>query len=212
MSTLKCDAEDVNGAKAARARPYHFGNLREALIETSLEVIAEGGLKALTLREIGDRVGVSRAAPYRHFADKGELLAALGEAGFRMFAEVLEKAAGREKGCFAKLEEMGVAYVRFALENRAHFEVMFGGGGRSANLTSSGLEVAARSFGVLVEAVQEGQKTGKIVGRHPEPVANFIWSAVHGISLLGLETDAAGRAEFTRQCVRNLRSGIQRKT
>lgn len=199
-------------SKKAEARPYHFGNLREALISAGLEVIAEQGVRALTLREIGDRVGVSRTAAYRHFADKAELLAAIGEIGFRNFAEILEAAAQSKKGSFARLEEMGVAYVRFALENTAHFEVMFGAGGKPQNLNERGHQVADRAFLALANVIAEGQKSGKFAGDDPEPVAQMVWALVHGISLLGLEKDAEGDAKFTRACTKVLRYGLQLKS
>ncbi len=89
VSTLKC--QNLVVAQSARAskggkRPYHHGNLREALIETSLKVMPENGVKARTLREIGNRLGVSGLAPYGPFADKAKLLPAYSEIGLRHFA------------------------------------------------------------------------------------------------------------------------------
>ena len=124
VSTLICNRRSVSKSAAATKRPYHFGNLREALIQTSLELIRESGVAALTLREIGSRLGVSRMAAYRHFTDKAALLAAISEIGFTRFGDALEKAAKSTQGHFSRLEEMGVAYVRFAMAHRSHFEVM----------------------------------------------------------------------------------------
>ena len=192
------------------ARPYHYGNLREALIQSSLGVIAESGVKALTLREIGNRLGVSRMAAYRHFADKAALLAAISEIGFTRFAAALQTAATSHKGHYARLEEMGVAYVRFAAENRAHFEVMFGANGEAQNLTESGRKVAERSFSILLNVIQDGQQAGKFAfASDPLPVARLVWAMVHGISLLQLEPDPAGHAAFTRSGTYLLRKGLQ---
>lgn len=190
-------------------RPYHFGNLREALIQTSLELIAESGVGALTLREIGSRLGVSRMAAYRHFADKAALLATISAIGFSRFGDALQQAADQKQGHFARLEEMGVAYVRFAMEHRSHFEVMFGAGGDAHNLDEQGRVAADRSFSILLEAVRSGQQAGKLDGNDPLLVARFIWSTVHGIALLGLETNPAGEAAFTRQCTKLLKRGLQ---
>jgi AcrR family transcriptional regulator len=191
------------------ARPYHHGNLREALIQTGLELIAESGVKALTLREIGKRAGVSRMAAYRHFADKSALLAAISEIGFTRFAEALEMASRTPKGHFARLEEMGVTYVRFAMQHRAQFEVMFGEHGEPQNLSESGKKVAERSFLILLEAIQDGQGAGEFVNADSLSVARMVWATVHGISLLQLEPEPQGEAALTRTILQLLRQGLQ---
>ena len=95
----------VNKYKKRKPRPkppYHHGNLHAALIQGGLELIEEKGIRALTLRDIGSRLGVSRAAPYRHFKDKADLLSAISQAGFVMFGNVIAKAkqsAGDGFGC-----------------------------------------------------------------------------------------------------------------
>src|SRR5687767_10141651 len=112
--------------KKARGQ-YHHGNLRSSLIEAGLKLIARKGVQSLTLREIGVQLGVSRMAAYRHFSNKADLLAAISEAGFTLFADALDDArrgAGRE--CASQLRAMAVAYVRFAGAYPAYYEVMFG--------------------------------------------------------------------------------------
>ena len=115
--------------RAARkpSRPYHHGNLRRALLDEALATIRAEGVEGLTLREIGARLGVSRTALYRHFADKRALLAAVATEGFRTLRQRLVAAweeGGHDRAAF---ESMGVAYVRFAVANPAHYRVMFGG-------------------------------------------------------------------------------------
>jgi AcrR family transcriptional regulator len=148
-------------------------------------------------------------AAYRHFADKAALLAAISEAGFTRFADALQAAAERRKGHFARLEEMGVAYVRFAMANQAHFEVMFGGHSEPQYQTESGRIVAERSFNILLDAVKEGQRAGKFAEGDPLALANTVWATVHGISLLRLEPDPTGEAAFTRASIQLLRKGLQ---
>src|ERR1700730_8522877 len=102
-------------------KKYHHGHLRPALIATGLEVIAEKGVRALTLREIGTRAGVSRTAAYRHFSSKAELLFAISEAGFQQFGDALEEAArGAVDGFIPRMRAMGLAYVRFARKHAAY--------------------------------------------------------------------------------------------
>ena len=194
-------------------RSYHHGNLRELIINESLALIAENGVRALTLREIGARLGVSRMAPYRHFADKAALLAVISASGFRQFADALDTARRNAGETFkARSEAMAVAYVRFAMEHRAHFEVMFGGGGEPQYLDASGEVEANRSFSVLEETVREGQKAGEVIEDDSVALARILWALVHGISTLGLEGEpknGKGEASFTRFCMSVLQSGLE---
>ena len=98
-------------------RPYHHGDLRPALLRAAVEAIAQSGPGAVSLREIARRAGVSHAAASYHFGDKAGLLTAVAAEGYRLLAAELRGADG--------FLEMGVAYVRFAVRHRAHFEVMY---------------------------------------------------------------------------------------
>ena len=108
-------------AAAERERPYHHGDLRRALLAAAVEMIAEAGPAALSLRALARRTGVSHAAPAHHFGDKAGLLTAVAAEGYRLLAAALRDAYERT-GSFL---EVGVAYVRFALEHQPYFEVMF---------------------------------------------------------------------------------------
>src|SRR5688572_29424000 len=117
-------------ARAARPRRkhpshYHHGDLRRALIEQALRIIQAEGVRGLTLRGVGETLGVSRTALYRHFADKIALLAEVAREGFRTFR--LELIAAWERGGRGRqaFEDMGIAYVRFAVANPSHYRVMF---------------------------------------------------------------------------------------
>ncbi|GAB3992190.1 TetR/AcrR family transcriptional regulator [Glycomyces albus] len=99
---------------------YHHGDLRRVLIAAAVESLGEVGPSALSLRAVAKRAGVSHAAPAHHFGDKAGLLTAVAAEGYDRFADALERAW--ETGDFI---EVGVAYVRFALDNRPYFEIMF---------------------------------------------------------------------------------------
>jgi AcrR family transcriptional regulator len=103
------------------ARPYHHGDLPRVLLDAAVEAIGEVGPAAISLRDLARRAGVSHAAPAHHFGDKAGLLTAVAADGFQRLAATLRDAY-RETGSFL---EVGVAYVRFAVIHRAHFEVMF---------------------------------------------------------------------------------------
>src|SRR5450755_4112149 len=110
-----------------RKRAYHHGDLRATLIEMGLEIVEEKGVQALTLREIGARAGVSRMAAYRHFANKHDLICAISEAGFSQFADAIAAAKSSASPDFAsRMSAMAAAYVHFADEHRAYYDVMFG--------------------------------------------------------------------------------------
>lgn len=187
---------ETDSMKPKRERPYHHGNLRTALIHAGLKLIAEKGVRALTLREMGTQLGVSRMAAYRHFADKDELLAAIAEAGFTEFSDALEQARSHGGDSFpARLKAMGLAYVRFAMEHPAYIEVMFGSeGGPFRGKT----DAATRAFGILVDTIREGQMTGNVRPGDPVTLARLVWAQVHGISILRFETDFSEEGAATQ--------------
>ena len=120
LSTL-CENSLVRSRKPKTR--YHHGNLRAALIVCGLELIQRKGIHAVTLREIGKRLGVSPSAPYKHFKDKAALLFAISEAGFIEFGNVVEAARKEAGDGFAEqMDAMALAYARFADEHRAQFE------------------------------------------------------------------------------------------
>src|SRR4051794_35531942 len=110
---------------AVRARPYHHGNLRSTLLSAAERTLASGGVAALSLRELARQVGVSHAAPRRHFAHKQALLDALAEEGFVRLGGELRDAMDASDGSFdARLRAFAHAYVRFATEHGALLELM----------------------------------------------------------------------------------------
>ncbi len=199
-------------ASPARRR-YHHGHLRERLIEAGLELIQQKGVSALTLREIGARVGVSRMAAYRHFADRAALLAAISEAGFVRFGDWLEEAresAPRGRDAFtARMRAMAAAYVRFAAAHPAHYQVMFGT--VSDPHTRPPSVPAARSFSILEDTIREGQATGVVRAGSSTDLARAVWCMVHGISTLAstgrLGPDSAD-ARLTLFCADILERGL----
>jgi len=170
----------------SRKRTYHHGNLRQALIQSGLELIGEQGARALTLRELGKRAGVSRMAAYRHFRDRAALLDAIREAGFELFAEALEQARLAAGGDFnAVMQALAVAYVRFAREHPAYFEVMFSPSEASAASYHS--DAGERAFEALHGTIREGQASGDVRAGNSLLLASAAWAIVHGISTLELE-------------------------
>jgi len=168
-------------------RPYHHGNLRRALLDAALDTIRVQGVDALTLREIGTQVGVSRTALYRHFADKRALLSAVATEGFRTLREQLVAAweeGNRGPGAF---RAMGAAYVHFAVANPAHYRVMFGGFVHQQAPDPELATEADGAFQALVDALAALQADGVVRGDDTVLTANFVWAVVHGVAMLAID-------------------------
>src|ERR1700716_3091004 len=105
-------------------KPYHHGNLREALLKSAIRLIAEVGPTAFTIREVARRAGVSHNAPYRHFQDKDELIAAIANEGFERLAGAMKQSAAAGTTGIDRLQLCGASYVEFALRWPGHFLAM----------------------------------------------------------------------------------------
>lgn len=164
----------------SKSKPHHHGNLREALISAGIELLAYGGLSALTLRACAAKVGVSHAAPAHHFKGLPGLLSAIGEVGFRTFADTMEEE--REKAGAdnqARLAGICQGYLRFARENNALFLLMFSTD--KEFLREPGLKSQAdRAYRVLAEACAPFARDPS-EARHIE---STVWSLVHGYAML----------------------------
>ncbi len=170
-----------------RAGHYHHGDLRRALLQAAVRTIQTHGIERLTLRAVGDTLGVSRTALYRHFADKSALLAAVAGEGFRMLrVELVEAWQGGGEGREG-FDAMGIAYVRFATTHPSHYRVMFGGHvDREAGDEELHTEGAA-AFQALVDAIVAQQKEGLVRPDDPNELALFVWATVHGIAMLAID-------------------------
>jgi AcrR family transcriptional regulator len=189
---------------------YHHGDLSRSLLQEALRTIEKGGVASLTLRSVGDRLGVSRTALYRHFADKSALLAAVASEGFRTLRletlDAWESHGGGRKG----LEAMGAAYVRFAVAHPAHYRVMFGGYVRDAGPDSDLAREGAGAFQVLVDAILAQQKDGRVRRDNPLALAQYIWATVHGIAMLAIDGQLKQPIEdVIRFANERLRTGIE---
>jgi AcrR family transcriptional regulator len=107
---------------------YHHGDLGAALVDAAIELISERGVRGFSLAEASRRLGVTTAAPYRHFADRGELLAAVAVRALHVFTAMLAAETGDADTPEQRLAAMSRAYVRFAAEQRPMFDTLFSAG------------------------------------------------------------------------------------
>ncbi len=167
---------------------YHHGDLRAALLAEAAAMIAEGGAASVTMRAIGQRLGVSRAAPYRHFADKTTLLVAVATDGFNRLKGRLQAIdGGGLRSGVERFRRMGEEYVRFAVENPAHYRLMYGKEALTRQDRPELREPAIALFEQLVGVIQAHQRSGGIKRQDPRAQAYVAWSAVHGLASLWIE-------------------------
>jgi AcrR family transcriptional regulator len=166
--------------RVSTVRPYHHGDLRRVLLEAAVEAIGQVGPAAVSLRDLARRAGVSHAAPAYHFGDKAGLLTAIAADGFERLGAALREAYART-GSFL---EVGVAYVRFAVTHRAHFEVMF----RPELYRPDDPEVsrARAASAALLYGPVGGGGSGSEPGPERMRAAVAAWSLTHGLATLWL--------------------------
>jgi AcrR family transcriptional regulator len=199
-----------------KPRPYHHGDLRNALIQAGLELLTEGGAASLDLRKVARKAGVSHTAPYHHFPDKQTLIAAINEEGFHRLAQRIQDSLSVvPDDTFEQLQGIARAYVLFAQENPWLMREMFSG------LTIereafSGLYAASKAvFRLYVEVVKRGQEKRRIIDGDPGELASVLWSLLHGVAMLMIEHQMRPYADgpegverMTRLCTQILYNGL----
>ena len=202
----------VGRPRRKRAGQYHHGDLRRALIDQALRTIDKHGVEGLTLRAVGEALGVSRTALYRHFADKQSLIAAVAREGFRTLRLDLLDAwerGGRDQTGF---QAMGEAYLAFAVAHPSHYRVMFGRFVESMARDPELTHEAEGAFQALVDALVSQQRKG--LARRDDPVllARFVWSVVHGIAMLTIDgqlpADDGVRRVFNHYASQRLQAAV----
>jgi AcrR family transcriptional regulator len=175
-------------------RGYHHGNLREALIDAALNLIAQKGPAGFTFADAARSAGVSSAAPYRHFRDRDALIADVARRGFELFETRLEHAWNDGKPePFAAFDKLGRAYLDFARNEPAYYSAMFEAG--IAHDSDAGLRHASeRAFAVLRRA-SEALCARAPVGQRPPALmmSLHVWALSHGIASLFARGDAGRR-------------------
>ncbi len=158
---------------------YHHGQLREALIEASLDIISTKGIDGLNLRALATATHVSPAAPYSHFRGKEDLLAAVAEAGFQKLALQMAEDATGYKDTQTRIEKLIASYIKFATGNKPLFRLMFGGAGDMKDYPTLAM-TAGKSYALISAALSKRQNAGD-----DTPFLTVaLWSLCHGLTSL----------------------------
>ena len=209
--------------KTSRTAPtknprYHKGNLREKLLREAARLIARDGLRGVSMRKLGSRLGISRMAAYHHFADKDDLLAAVGQDGYRRLLERVQAAASGGAPPLERLRAALIGYVRFALEETEYFRLMF------ANLLDRPLHMepvaelrpiafsspeAFAAYNVLLSGVKQCQSDGVFQSGDPLVIADTLHAFIHGVARLAIDNHLKSDFEqILNQGVASLLDGL----
>jgi AcrR family transcriptional regulator len=191
---------------------YHHGNLRRALLNAGLELLAERGVAAFTLREVARRAGVSHAAPSHHFGDRGGLVRAIVAESFTLLGSALAEAASAAgDDPIDRIAAMGLAYVDFALDNPERYRLMFRTELSQAGTSEAPTDADAASggaFATVMAAVQDASDQGLLRdGVDAGAAAVAGWASVHGLASLILE-GAIGIRPDQRERARQVASAV----
>jgi AcrR family transcriptional regulator len=169
-------------------------HLAERLVLVALDLLAEQGLDALTLRHIARRAGVSHGAPLRHFRSRGDLLAEVAARGFQVLSESIGKSVaqlGPEAGSRDRLRAGARAYVESAVARPGLFALMFRPELLDAE-NASYLEHGTAAFDQLLVQVRAAHQAGWHIDRDPRLLAGGVWAALYGLASLWAQGAFAG--------------------
>ncbi|MCB1101017.1 MAG: TetR/AcrR family transcriptional regulator [Kiritimatiellae bacterium] len=190
-------------------KPYHHGNLREAVIETAARMADAEDIQALSLRQVAQKLQVSHTAPYHHFKNKAELIAAIADAGLSRLEAELKAACERsaEAPPREQLRALGMAYIRFAQAHPHYFRVMFRPD-LFKEIPVSETEPPDRSFLVLIDVLQRHVGETGAPSSHVLNLALFAWSTVHGLASLWIDGSLADTPPYVTQTLDDLANRV----
>ncbi len=190
--------------------PPPTGSLRESaeavpsvtearILDAARDLLAEGGIEALSMRAVASRVALSATALYHYFDNKEALVDRVVQHGFKRSEEYLRRAVEHHpRGSMERVAALGEAYIRFALENRQYFKIIFAIQPEEPRAID---DVPGRGgYRVLHESVVEAMETGAIRRENPDVVVLFLWSVVHGLVTIFMACDPAQMLDETGLC------------
>ena len=174
---------------------YHHGDLKNALIQAGIVILAEEGVGGLSLRKVARRAGVSHAAPYAHFADKQNLIAAIASDGHKKIFERFEAVRARHADDPLRQFVAGAwAFVEFGLKSPDHYKITFSGAIQDEHSHSEFIEYSQRNMQALRVIVEQCRSAEVLRGdsADPELQAVSIWGMLHGLVLLTIQRQLPG--------------------
>ena len=183
----------------SQQRGYHHGDLAQALIDTTIDLLKNKSPAQLSLREVARAAGVSHGAPAHHFGDKAGLFTAVAVQGYKLLEGMLRESQQARANDEARLLAAGEAYVRFAVQQPAHFAIMFQTD--LINPTAEYLALGVRSRAILEQCVAALLKPRGAGQKQIDATVITLWSQVHGFAhlwLTGNLGDPADRALFNQ--------------
>lgn len=197
----------------ANHTPYHHGDLRSALLQEANVMLRESGIDGLSLRQLAERVGVSRMAPYHHFKDKHELLCALAAEGFRELDQLMD-AATLDKGMELDKALHGFVrdYLKFAVSSPDRYELMFGRPiWKTAKPSQELKDTAFACFRHYAERIAALIGDSLPKGRKPLRLAQVSWATLHGLCRLmidGIYVNQADMNQVSDEAVRMMLAAL----
>lgn len=194
--------------RAVPRASYHHGSLRDTLVDASVALIRAEGIGAVSLRRVAREAGVSPGAPYHHFADRAELLAAIAAQGSRLLEHRLEAARDGASTPGDAIAAMVETYVLFARDEPAYFRLAC-----RPELATPDHEGAQCTFRLLHEAIEAGQRAGSVPAGPPGPLIGMVWALAHGLAALWLdgplEKLGAGLASSPAELTQRIAAGLR---
>ncbi|MEM9775706.1 MAG: TetR/AcrR family transcriptional regulator [Chloroflexota bacterium] len=197
-------------------KPYHHGNLREALLKEAADQVASEGAGSLNLSKLARAVGVSQPAAYRHFANKQDLAISLGIYGYNLMRAEIETAlvqVEKDAPTIKMMEVHAEAYVSFVLENPELAKLMFS---LKERVKHPELYAASKSIATLIyQIIHAEHAKGRLQNGDVDNTVRVIWSAVHGLAILLIDeqlprvtADKSQIPPLIRETVRVLVNGL----
>lgn len=158
---------------------YHHGNLRSALLKAAFHLAAKS--ENFTLREVARRAGVSHNAPYRHFRNREDLIAALATESFGQLLTFVRKAVADAPSPSDRLQAAARAYLRFAVKNPSRFTIMF-----HSTFDRQAYPDYVAAYTEALSLIAELLEPHGPLNANSETSSELVWAAVHGVTGLGL--------------------------